>query len=556
MNAAAERLRESLPELLLLPAETRWLEFKENNLDPQKVGRYLSALANGACLDKKSEAWLIMGVQDDTHRIVGTSKRISEMKVGSEDLELHLRKHLYPRPTIEFCSILWDGKPIEAIRVTPVFGEPVRYRKEAFIRINSQTTELDKYPDLARAIYNSHQDWFECICEGATVDDLEQDALQVARRFFVRRHPEMERDINSWTDEVFLNKLKLMRKDKVTRAALLLLGKSTSSHLLSPAVAEMTWKLDSTHEKAYEHFGLPFILSTTSVLQKIRNYTQKIFPNNSLLPMEVMKYDTEMILEALHNCIAHQDYNEHARIIISELDDRLVFYNAGSFYSGSPSDYPLGHHTPDRYRNKFLAESMKNLGMVDTMGYGIHKMYLRQRERCFPMPDFNLSTNAVELTIYGKTISEDYGRLLMENTDVPLEDVIDLDSFQKHRAMTDEQLAALRQKHLLEGRKPNYFIAKEIAVVTGKKVEYLESKGTERRIIKELICSAIEQVGSMTRAEITRIVEKHLPAGLSEKQKYNLISRYIRELSCDDNRIVNCSVSRKCSLWKLADSDK
>lgn len=551
MNDAENQLRNCLPDLLAQPEETRWLEFKVDKLDSARVGEYISALANGACLDKQSEGWLLLGVENETHAVVGTHKRLRKMRLGNEDLEFHLRRKLDPCPAFEFCHIEWEGQVVEAVRVAPVLGQPVRYGSEAFIRINSQTTTLRKYPDLARAIYNSQQDWFECICEGATVEDLDEEALRVARRVFLRRHQEIADDIEQWDDTVFLNRVKLMRKEKVTRAAILLLGKGTSSHLLTPVVAEMTWKLDSAGERAYEHFGLPFMLSTTRILQKIRNYAQKIFPNNSLIPSETMKYDTEMVLEAMHNCIAHQDYTRASRIIVTEHEDRLVFRNVGSFYSGKPQDYPLGNHTPERYRNKFLAEAMTRLGMVDTMGYGIHKMYVRQRERCFPMPDFNLEPDAVELTIYGKTISEDYGKILLERTDVTLEEAIALDYVQKKQSLPDDSVAALRQRHLIEGRKPHYFIAKDIAVVTGKKVEYLEHKGINRKLLKEHIVNAIREVKSMNRAEISQLIERHLATHLTDKQKYDLTSRLIWELSTKENRIQNIGTARRGAVWSL-----
>ena len=551
MTSAETELSNNLIDLLKLPHETRWLEYKTNCLPPERIGVYVSALSNGACLDMQPAGWLILGITDDTHDIVGTSIRLGTMKIGNEPLEFHLRKSLSPRIAFEFCRLEWEGKHVEAIRVAPAIGEPTSYLKTAYIRINSNTTELLKFPDLMRKIYNSSGDWFEEICPGATMGDLDEEAVQVAKDVFVKRHADIRNDVEAWTTKVFLQKCKLMRGDNPTRAAILLLGKDTSSHLLTPYSPDITWKLETGQERAYEHFGLPFILTTTRILHKIRNYVQKIFPDNALLAAEFTKYDSEMILEALHNCIAHQDYSKNARVIITETDDRLIFKSTGSFYWGKPADYPLGEITPERYRNKFLAESMRRVGMVDTMGYGIHKMYLKQRERCFPMPDYSLGAESVELTIYGKAIDERYGKLLLEHSDVSLEEAIALDCVQKGKPLPASAIAILKKKKLIEGRKPNYRLSKGVAVAIGEGVKYLESKGMSRRLIKEHICNSLREVECLNRKELTQLIEKLLPQTYSDKQKYYLISRLITELSTRDNKIRNVGKQGRGALWQL-----
>ncbi|GAH24399.1 unnamed protein product, partial [marine sediment metagenome] len=109
--------------------------------------------------------------------------------------------------------------------------------------------------------------------------------------------------------------------------------KPESAHLIQPHPAQMTWKLEGP-EKAYEHFSPPFLLNTTALYQKIRNIQVRILPDNTLFPIEIAKYDQKVVLEALHNCIAHQDYSRNGRIIITELEDKLIFENEGSFYEG------------------------------------------------------------------------------------------------------------------------------------------------------------------------------------------------------------------------------
>ncbi|WP_207797740.1 ATP-binding protein [Aliarcobacter cryaerophilus] len=156
-------------------------------------------------------------------------------------------------------------------------------------------------------------------------------------------------------------------------------------------------------------------------------------PDDVLLAIEVSKYDQKVVLEALHNCIAHQDYTRNGRILVVEMLDRLIFENEGSFYEGQPNDYIAGNKTPRKYRNPFLVQAMTELNMIDTMGYGIYEMHLGQARRYFPLPDYDLSDNSsVKMTIYGSVVDPAYSRLLIQKTDLSWEDILLLDRVQKN----------------------------------------------------------------------------------------------------------------------------
>lgn len=545
-----EYLSENLASWAKEP-EQRWREFKENCLDPQRVGEYVSALSNGACLHNEDNGWLIYGVRESEGCIVGTKKRWPQMKVGNQDLELHLRQNISPSVEMEFHTLVIQDKCILALRVASACGQPIQYRGKCYVRINSQTTELNKYPDLARTIYNSASDWSAELVEEATVDDLDAEAIDVARIKFKEEHPGLSREADTWPVMTLMEKLMLAKKGKLTRASLILLGKTESAGLLSPAVAEITWRLKSGNEEAYEHFGPPFLLSTTRVLARIRNYKQKIFPDTSLFPEEVMKYESEVFLEALHNCIAHQDYRKQARIVVMEKEDRLIFKNQGCFYYGIPDDYLWSDETPDRYRNKLLASAMKSLRMVDTVGSGIRKMYRKQAERCFPLPDYQIKSDSVELCIHGKIIDEAYTKLLIEETDMPLELAIALDRVQKKLPVSNDVLSLLRKKGYVEGVKGNYRIGRVVAVATGQKVAYIRAKGVDRALIKQHIINILSQVDSLSRQELTECVKGMIPVSYDESRVYNFITSLVREMSKKDNIIYNCVQSKKDARWKL-----
>lgn len=106
----------------------------------------------------------------------------------------------------------------------------------------------------------------------------------------------------------------------------------------------------------------------------------------------------------------------NSRILVIEKIDKLIFTNAGNFFDGTPEEYVLGEKTPEKYRNMWLSRAMVNLNMIDTVGYGIHTMYVEQRKRFFPLPDYSKSAeNKVVLEIHGHAIDENYSMLLIIN---------------------------------------------------------------------------------------------------------------------------------------------
>ncbi|UOG92663.1 MAG: hypothetical protein L3K52_02770 [Candidatus Thiothrix sulfatifontis] len=151
----------------------------------------------------------------------------------------------------------------------------------------------------------------------------------------------------------------------------------------------MTWVLKDAqgNDRDYQHFSPPFLLNTDALFAKVRNLTYRYLRENTLLPTEVSQYDSWVIRELLHNCIAHQDYALGGRINVVEQEDSLLFTNMGKFLPDSV-EWVIEHDSPpDQYRNPFLAQAMVELKMIDTIGSGIRRVFNKQRERFFPLPD-------------------------------------------------------------------------------------------------------------------------------------------------------------------------
>ena len=519
-------------QINLYKKENRHLEFKSNHLDSERLGRYISALSNGACLDNKDNGYLYFGVEDGTLELKGTTFDASRTKAkGNQDLEIYLRQYVSPK--IDFKIEAFkdeDGKRFVVFIIPAAKEEPTCFMGTPYVRVDSSVADMRPYTDWMRTIYNSRKDWSAEIVPEATVEDLDRKAIQVALDGFCERFPNKAENARKWDIKTFLDKAKLTIDGRITRTALLLLGKEEAAHYLNH-IAQIVWRLREGDENAGDILTTPFLLSTTKLMEHIRNYRMKIFPSNSLIPVEIWKYDTRTILEGLHNCILHQDYLRNERIVVTEESEQLLFENAGSFYDGTYTDYIEGKKTPKKYRNPFLAQAMVNLRMIDTQGYGIHEMFESQKKRYLPMPDYDLSdTENVRLVVPGHVIDKDYSLLLMEKANLDITTVFLLDRVQKGKGIPDNAIAKLRKEKLIEGRKGSLFIGKRVATATHQEAEYIDLKGFDDQYYRDLIVKALSEHDNLKRADFDKLLLSKLPKSLNPKQKTNKIDRLLRSL--------------------------
>lgn len=541
-------------EKILDNEENEIVEFKEakNDFDFRKLGQYFSALSNEANLINADNAWLIFGVNDKKIP-VGTQYRPTRKSLDSLKEEL-AKKTINNITFIEIYEIYYKNERVLMFQIpSSPKGIPISFEGHYYGR-NGESLSALNLEEIERIRKQSTimQDWSAVIVDDATIDDLDEEALRIARDRFKSKHNKASfySNIDTWSDAQFLDKVKLTIGGKFTRATLLLLGNESSIYKLSPNPAQITWKLDA-EEKSYEHFTPPFLLNTTIIYNKIRNIKQKLFPKNQLLATEVMKYDNRVILEALHNCLAHQDYTQNARVLVTEKIDKLIFENMGGFFEGTAEDYFTGEKTPKKYRNPWLANAMVELGMIDTMGYGIYTMTMEQKNRYFPLPDYSKSTaNSVVLEIFGHTIDENYSLLLLEKKELDIGTVILLDRVQKKLPISDESALKLKKIGLIEGRKPNYIVSLHIAETTNQKAGYIKNRGLDDNHYKSLIIDLLTKFKKAKRVEITELILDKLPKILDEEQKKNKIRNIIHSMSKKDETIELIGTSQN-GYWVL-----
>jgi len=535
--------------------ETEWMEFKTNigesrcSVTYEGVGNYISGLSNSACLKYRPHGYLILGVEDGTWNVVGTNLKMPTAKYGNQDYELWLRKNCSPIIPFEIEEFEYEGKHIVIFEIQAAAGEPVNFKGAAYVRVGSNLTKLKDFPDFVRQIYNSQKDWSAEIVKDATFDDLDPDAIKEARKMYAKKHEDLMAEMKSWDDVKFLNKAKITKQGQITNTAILLLGRTESEHLISPAVARIRWiyKDSKGEEKDFSIETCPFVIAANTVYRKIRNWKYRYMNPEllSLVPDELDTYDPFIIREALNNAIAHQDYGRYGMINVIEEEDRLIFTNLGTFIPNSIKNVLINDAPEEHYRNRFLATAMVELGMVDTIGSGIRRMFNKQRERLFPMPDYEFSDDRVKVTIIGKVVDIDYAMLLTRDKTLTLLDIEMLSRLQTHRPLSDDEIAYLRKRKLIEGRKNALYFAKSVAKATGQKAEYTRNKGFDDNYYKDLILKALDQHVTMSRPEIDTLLMTKLPEALTDKQKVSKIGNLLTSLRKADKIVFG-----EKKLWR------
>ncbi|TRZ53071.1 transcriptional regulator [bacterium] len=548
-----KELSEILDNLRSLPAETEVVEFKEAKEDFHfnRIGKYFSALSNEANLKGKPHAWLVFGVENKHFKIVGSRYRSNRKDLDS--LKGEIANKTTNRITfIEIHEIATaDGRVVMFQIPSAPKGLPVAYEGHYYGRDGAELSPLNLEEIERIRSQASTEDWSNAIVDGASVDDLDEQAIAVARANFKSKFPDKTTEVDSWDTVTFLNKAKLAIKGRITRTAIILLGKEESEHFISPAEAKIRWLLKDSrgNDKDYLIVGCPLLLAVDKIYAKIRNSKYRYLKDGTLFPDEIDQYEPFTIREAINNCIAHQDYSLCGRINVVEMEDQLIFTNLGSFIPGDIERVVRDNAPEEHYRNRFLATAMFNLKMVDTAGGGIRKMFNFQRERFFPMPDYDLSENRVKLTITGKVLDIDYARILARNTQLSLEEIMLLDKVQKKIPLSEAAEKHLKAHKLIEGRRPNYFLSKNMSQVTGQKAVYSKYRAFDKAYYLDLIVKAIEDHKFLERKDIDELLWKKLPDWMDDKQKKIKINNLLSELR-KAGKIMNRGSNKK-PVWEI-----
>ncbi len=550
------RIEDIFKTLIGLPSENEWVEFKEakRQFSFEELGQYFSALSNEANLGGQMEAWLIFGVANKRPRkIVGTAYRASRPELESLKQEVSMQTS----GRISFIAIHELVRPegrVLLFEIPPApRGNPVSWKGHYYGR-NGESLCALSMEEIER-IRRQHaiDDWTAEPCPELGLEDLDSEAITFARKQFVEKNPKMAHLDEAWDAMTFLNKARLSKDGVLSKAAVLLLGKPESVRALSPVVPRISWILKDKDgvELDYRHFEPPFILAVEVLFGTIRNLTYRYMQDESLFPVEISQYDPWVIRETLFNALAHQDYRRGARISFIESPDSLIVSNAGEFLPGSIENVVTRDAPTDQYRNPWLAQAMVSLNMIDTIGSGIRRVLLKQKERFFPMPDYDLLERAmVKVRIFGRIVDENFTRLLIAKPDLGLLDVLALDKVQKRVPLSAEEFSRLKGQKLIEGKRTRAYVSSPVAAMIGAKAAYIRNRAFDDEHYKALVLSFLVQYGEGKRADFEKLLTTKLSDVLDSAQKKKKIGNLLQEMAKSDGTIY-ADGNTTAAVWKL-----
>lgn len=540
--------------------ESEVVEFKEanNDYDKDKIGRYFSAISNEANLKGFQFGWLVFGVRNKDKAIVGSDYR------DSKGLET-LKQEIAAATTggISFIEIYEVYPEVDGVKKRVVMFKipaavtaiPTGWKNHYYGR-NGESLSALSVEELERIRRQEKLDWSKQFVPGATIEHLEPTAIQIARENYKIKmnKPHITEEVDGMDDLTFLTKMKLVADDHhITNAAMLLLGNEDYDHLFSSA-PEASWRLFDSDEMAkdYEIFKIPFITVTDRIFAKIRNLTYRYMPNQTtLFPTETKQYDMWLLRELMNNCIAHSDYTIGGRIYLNEFEDKIEIVNPGTFLPGSIEPVLRPGYNPPFYRNQLLAEAMFKFNLIDTQTMGIRKVFKIQREKFFPLPDYVFTEDGkVSVTVYGKTLNENYSRVLFDHPDFDLTTVFLIDKVQKHAPIPGDAIKHLRRLGVIEGRAPNIYISADVAESMDKKAQYVKNKGFDDEVYKGWILQFLKTYGKGKKRDFMTLLEDSLPASLDPKQKEYKVRNLLATLK-REGKIELDSPNKRLANWVM-----
>lgn len=384
-----------LLELAGLPGETEWVEFKHNNADPQEIGEYISALANSAALLRRSTAYLIWGVEDDTHEVLGTTFQPRKARKGNEPLESWLVRMLEPQVSFQIHEFTHQGRAVVILEVARASHAPIRFGGRAYIRVGEVKKPLEAVPAKEALLWASFASTpFEVGTAKAAVPASEVlglldfsrafDLLKVplpsnqvgilarlAEEKLIVRKPGGVHDITNLGAVLFAKDLS--RFDRLGRKTLRIIKYTGQGR----TETEREWR-DPPSRQGYA-------LAFESAVAFIDSQLPQNEPIGQAFRSEVRMYPGTAIRELVANALIHQDFTVTGSGPMVEIfTDRMEITNPGE----PLVDTLRFIDTPPRSRNEGLAALMRRMKICEEGGTGIDKVVEAVEMFQLPPPDF------------------------------------------------------------------------------------------------------------------------------------------------------------------------
>jgi len=388
----ASYLASLVRELCALPKETEWVEFKVNQAEPQDIGEYLSALANSAALAGKAFAYLVWGVQDGDHAVVGTAFNPHGACVGNEELESWLLRLLEPKIEFRFFAVDVDGRRVVLLEIGRASRHPVRFSGQEFVRVGTYKKKLKDFPEKERALWRifDRTPFEEGVAAERVTDDDVPRLLDYPSYFDLLERPlpaNRQGILDALADDRLIRRNDAGGWDVTNLGAVLFAKRLDVFHPLGRKASRVVqYRGSGRTETQREQVG---IKGYACGFEDLVGYINGLLPANEVIGEALRKslpmYPELAVRELVANALIHQDFLVTGTGPMVEIfDDRIEITNPGE----PLVDTQRFVDTPPRSRNEALASLMRRVRICEERGSGIDKVVTQVEMFQLPAPLF------------------------------------------------------------------------------------------------------------------------------------------------------------------------
>ena len=397
-------LAQLVRELVAQSSESEWVEFKENNVAPQQIGENISAISNSAALLHRGVGYIVWGVRNSDHQIVGTTFRPKAERVGAQELENWLVTQVEPKIDVRIHEGDVDGKQIVVFEVQPASHLPVRFRGTEYVRVGSYTKKLADHPEKERMLWAIFDETpFEegIAAENVSSDDLLK-GLDYPEYFRLMEQPLPDNRasiIQKLAAERIIQERGSDRYD-ITNVGAVLFARSLRdfTRLSRKALRVIVYRGDNRVQTVREQVGdRGYAVGFTRAI----GFINDLLPQNEVigqaLRKEVRMYPEIAIRELVANALIHQDFTPTGTGPMVEIfEGRMEISNPGV-----PLIDPLRFiDEPPRSRNERLASLMRRMHICEERGSGIDKVIHAVEAFQLPAPDFRIAGSSTVAVLF------------------------------------------------------------------------------------------------------------------------------------------------------------
>ncbi len=398
-----DALQSLLKSLIDLPKENEWVEFKVDNSDPQKTGEIIAGLSNSANLHNQPFGFLVFGVNDSSHEIIGTTFKPRKEKKGNEDIQQWWVKLLKPRLDFQIFEFKSMEKDIVIFQIPAAIDIPTSFKRERFARIGSNNMNLKEFPEIERKIWaNLKRKSFETQIALPGIDDNKVLELLDHQQYFILKrlpHPADSEGVLKRFEEDKLIIKSLGRYDITNMGAILFARDVTTFETIKrKAIRLIIYEGKNRIKTIKEIEGKK---GYASGFQGLVGFINDQLPSNEeiheALRIERKIYPEIAIRELVANALIHQDFHEKGNGPMIELfQDRIEINNPGCPLISIDR---FIDHTP-KSRNEDIASFMRRINICEERGSGIDKVISSVELFQLPAPKFERTDNSTRIILY------------------------------------------------------------------------------------------------------------------------------------------------------------